>query len=520
MPSDQDESRAVLQQTNASEWIAPGARVPSGANDSSNEDDQFANDQFIDQFTSDQFRDQFAEDQLVEEAVNTDNLMAPDTESDLLQWSTPPPLVSKEALGTFWRQFAPILVPLPFGLLIFGATLPATLQGSSADHPSVWIMAILLLALMILQGTLLYFAGSNDTLLTLYIVGGYTLFVVAGIFAAFGTMPALFTLGILVIVGLLLARRGIHPTREGHVDIVTSFGKYAQTLEPGLNLLLPWERVEYSLNTQETTWTTPKMEVMTTRDQKVELTATVSYQLMPEDAHLAATNVKNWEASLQALFRGTVQSMINELTLADFVTWTQSIYIRPANNEASSFNPAVATRWDRINNTLSRRMQDQVATWGVQINWVRIQDLTPLPITSGIPAAHLNGHTGGSTQIMKHEMPAVQATSPAPQRLARTESTPAPAQPTTPEPAAPPPSTPAAPKSGKPPRVEILVDTYDAVRMNVITDPKLIIQLAQHFEALASDPVASKNIEFDAARAAQTLRQRAQQYENMASTNK
>lgn len=510
MPSDQDESRTVLQQTDASEWKVPVAQVPLSANISSTEDDQFADDQFI---------DQFAEDQLVEEAINTDDLLAPDTESDLLQWSTPPPLVSKESLGTFWRQFAPILVPLPLGLLVFAATLPATLQGLSANHPSVVIMAILLLALMILQGTLLYFAGSNDTLLTLYIVGGYALFIVAGVFAALGTTPALLMFVVLVIVGLLLARRCMHQTREGYVDIVTSFGKYAQTLEPGLNLLLPWERVEYRLNTQETTWTTPRMEVPTARDQKVELTATISYQLLPEDAYLAATSVKNWESSLQDLFRGTVQSMINELTLADFVAWTQSVYTRPTHNEGHSFNPAAATRWDRINNTLSRRMQDQVASWGVQINWIRIQDLTPLPIAPGSPATHLNGNSGGTTQIMKNEALVAQAVA-APQRLERTEIIPAPAQPTTPAPAQPttpkPPSTPAAPKSGKPPRVETLVDTYDAVRLNVITDPKTIIELAQHFEALANDPAASKSIEFDAARAAQTLRQRAQRYQNMA----
>jgi hypothetical protein len=377
------------------------------------------------------------------------------------------------------------------------------------------ITAIVLLALMILQGTLLYFAGSNDTLLTLYIVTGYALFIVAGVFAAFGAIPALLTFAVLIVVGLLLARRSIHQTREGHVDIVTSFGKYAQTLEPGLNLLLPWERVEYRLNTQETTWTTPRMEVPTSRDQKVELTATVSYQLLPEDAYLAATSVKNWESSLQDLFRGTVQSMVNELTVADFVAWTQSIYTRSA-SEDHAFNPAAATRWDRINNTLARRMQDQVAPWGVQINWIRIQDLTPLPMTSDGSASHLHGNSGGTTQIMKNEAPAVQS-SAEPQRMEKTEILPMPAQPV----ASAPPAKAAAPsKNAKLPRVETLVDTYEAVRSNVITNPKMILELAEHFEALASDPVASKHIEFDAARAAQTLRQRAKQYQDMANAGK
>ena len=121
----------------------------------------------------------------MDEAINTDDLVSPDTESDLLSWTNSSPFASKETLGKFWRHFAFVLVPPPFGLLVFLATLPATLQGLPA-HPTVLIMAVLLLALMILQGTLLYFAGSNDTILTLDIVGGYALFIVVGVFAAFG----------------------------------------------------------------------------------------------------------------------------------------------------------------------------------------------------------------------------------------------------------------------------------------------------------------------------------------------
>ena len=205
------------------------------------------------------------------------------------------------------------------------------------------------------------------------------------------------------------------------MDIVTTFGKYTHTLEPGLDLLLPWERVEQHLNTQETTWTTDKMVVPTAREQQVELTATISYQLMPEDAHLAATSVKDWESSLQHLFRGTVQSTINELTIADFVTWTQNTYTRPTHSEASSFNPASTTRWDRINMMLSRRMQDQVACWGVQINWVRIQDLTPLPSMPGGLLLSTNGDTGGTTQIMKNDPQLLSAIATVQQRAAKPE---------------------------------------------------------------------------------------------------
>jgi hypothetical protein len=57
---------------------------------------------------------------------------------------------------------------------------------------------------------------------------------------------------------------------------------------------------------------------------------------------------------------------------------------------------------------------------------------------------------------------------------------------------------------------------YNAVRQKVITDPSVILDIAQRFEALANDPIASQKIEFDAARAASTLRQRAQQLQEIA----
>ena len=482
MPSDQDENRAVWQNADELEWELPAAASGSPvASMLSDEDDQ-----------------SLAED------IDTDDLLEPDTESDLLHWSRPP-LLSKETLRTVARQLSPVLVPLPFALLVFLFTLPATLQGPPA-HPSVLVTGMLLLALTILQGTLLYFAGSNDTLWMLYIVCGYALFIVAGVFAVFGPTAVLLALGVLILLGFILAQRGIRPTKEGHVDLVESFGKYTHTLYPGLNLLMPWERVSHRLNTQETTWTCPLMRVPTSRDQDVQLTATISYQLLPEDAHLAALTVKDWEASLQKLFIGTVQSVINELTPGDFVAWTQSIYTRTSSD--AGFNPAAATRWDRINTTLSRRMQDRVATWGVQVNWVRVQDITLLPNTSNAHPVRMAGDLGGTTEMIKPD-PAPAPASPEPVRLERVETVQNP-----PPPAAPAASSPAP--GNNLPSVETMKDMYNAIRQGAITDPVVIMDVARQFENLANDPVASKTIDFDAARAANTLRQRAQKMQELA----
>ena len=119
MPSDQDENRAVWQNADELEWELPAAASGSPvASMLSDEDDQ-----------------SLAED------IDTDDLLEPDTESDLLHWSRPP-LLSKETLRTVARQLSPVLVPLPFALLVFLFTLPATLQGPPA-HPSVLVTGML-----------------------------------------------------------------------------------------------------------------------------------------------------------------------------------------------------------------------------------------------------------------------------------------------------------------------------------------------------------------------------------------
>lgn len=487
MPSDQDENRVVWQQNvSAMEEELP-ALAPA-----------MIADQSIDNVS-------------MEEAIDMDDLLEPDTDSDLLQWESPP-LFSKETLRTLGRQLSPLLVPLPFALLVFLFTFPATLQSPPA-HLSMPITGILLLAVAILQGMLLYFAGSNDTLWILYITAGYALFILCGVLAAFGVGAMVVTLVIFLLLGGILAQRCIHPTRVGYVDIVESAGKYAHTFYPGLNLLMPWEKVVQRLNTQEICWNCPMLRVPISRDHHVQLTATISYQLLPEDAHLVALAVRNWEASLQALFVGTVQSLVNDLTPSDFVTWSQSNYTT-GNGDAGFFNPTAATRWDRINTALNRRVQDQVASWGVQINWIRIQDVTLLPNAPGghsVPIVASN--TGGTTQIMKSE-PAPAQTPVAPTNPAKTEVAKdpliLPAPPT-------PKSEPAPPV--KAPSIEILKDMYNAVRSGKITDPVVILDIARRFEDLANDPVASKNIDFDASRAAGTLRARAQKFQELAQTN-
>ncbi|HYX49980.1 MAG TPA: SPFH domain-containing protein, partial [Ktedonobacteraceae bacterium] len=309
-------------------------------------------------------------------APDNQGLVIPPNEHDEVE---PPQDANSSGKGRFSqivRRFSPVLVPLPFAILIFLFTLPFTLKGQSYLPPLP--LAVLLIALVIMQGTLLYYAGSNDTYWTLFVIIGYALFLVVGTLAIFGFVASLILLIILLIIGAILARRAIIQVPEGYVDMVMMSGKYARTLYPGPNFKMPLEKVGKRLNTKEITWTCPEQVVKISRDEDVKLIASISYKLLPEDAHLAALQVDNWEAALQKLFVSTLQSVINELSPTDFMNVPQGSHSRTL-ADINSIDAATITRWDRVNTILAKRVQDQVEKWGVLINYVRIQDVTLIP---------------------------------------------------------------------------------------------------------------------------------------------
>ena len=406
----------------------------------------------------------------------------------------------KDRISQIIRRFSPVLVPLPFAILVFLFTLPFTLRGQSYLPPLP--LAVLLIAIVIMQGTLLYYAGSNDTYWTLFVIIGYALFLVVGTLAIFGFGASLILLIIFLIIGTLLARRSILQVPEGYVDIVMMYGRYARTLYPGPNLKMPLEKVGNRLNTKEITWTCPEQVVKISRDEDVKIIATIAYKLLPEDAHLASLQVDNWETSLQKLFVSTLQSVINELTPSDFINLPQGTHPQTL-VDINSIDTATITRWDRVNDILAKRVQDQVEKWGVQINYVRIQDVTLIPhLTSSMNPPWRQapvdvGMTRGGYPTAAQPQQVQIVAKPV-------ENQPAPMyiQPSS--------TYTAAPVSTA--SIETLKGFYEAVRAGRLSDPQTIRDIAAGFEAHANDP----DIDVDALKAAQILYHRAWTYEQKA----
>lgn len=453
---------------------------------------------------------------------------------------------SFESLRNFGRQFSPVLVPLPFALLIFLFTYVASTR--QPPHLQTLPLILVLLALSVMQGTMLYYAGSNEDLWLLCMVFGYSLFLIVGTFTVFGGTGAIILFVVLLVLIGFFAQRGFRPVPEGYVDIVFSFGRYTRTLYSGPKFVWPWEKVMQRMNIKEKLWTCPLQVVKISRDQDVRLIATISYQLLPEDASLAF-GVEKWEESLHILFVGTLQAVINQLTPADFIPSPQgnSSPLRTTGQNAP-IDPAQETRWERVNDALANRMQDRIAAWGVQVNWVRVQDITLIPhlapAASPPPGMQVqprqamaagNYAASPANQPTKKTAPAVPAgtvstAAPAAPTGAAVETAPLPSsddpdqtlvmekntakdEMVKPQPQEMPDTDAVSSVSSQAIKVDILKDTYEAVRQGRITDPNTIRDAARRFEVIARDPEWSQKVDFDAARAASTLYQRARMIE-------
>ncbi len=413
------------------------------------------------------------------------NLTYSPLDDDNMDSSSSPSLSLSEFLRQMGQQFSPILVPLLFGVLTFLSILPFVLNGhATVPLDRFWPIGLVIVALAILQGMGLYYAGSNNVYWTIGIVGGFFLFLLIGCFTVFGTTATLFLLLVLLALSILGIRTYMRPVKEGTVVIVSAAGKYSRTLLPGPNFLLPWEKVEATVTTREVQWACPEQRVRISREEDVWLHARISYQLEPDDAHIAALEVDKWEESLRELFRTALQTVASELTPEDFLAWSRGFRSRqPVNDLPLSGD---TSRWERINALLYRRMRDKVAQWGVQINWIQVHDIMLVPHVA-VMADEAKPPLAGTPQ------PAAQRTAPPPTAAA------------------------AGAKEAKSLSGAQLIVAYNSVKNGVVSDPTTIRSIAARFQAIANDSEASKQVDFDAGRAAQSLYSRAQVIEQQRS---
>ena len=147
--------------------------------------------------------------------------------------------------------------------------------------------------------------------------------------------------------------KGVNIVPQGEEWVIERLGKFSRTLDPGLNIILPYiEKVRERISTRDIILDIPQQEVIT-KDNAVILTNAIAFIRVtkPEDA---IYGIEDFKLAIQQLIMTTLRSILGEMKLDE----------------------ALSNR-DMIKSKLKEQIIDDVADWGVTVKSVEIQDINP-----------------------------------------------------------------------------------------------------------------------------------------------
>lgn len=166
-------------------------------------------------------------------------------------------------------------------------------------------------------------------------------------------MPGLAIVVVLLVLVITTIAMGVRIVPQGYKFVIQRLGKYHTTLNPGLNIIIPYmDTVAYKVTTKDIVLDIPSQDVIT-RDNAVIITNAVAYIniVSPEKA---VYGVEDYRIAIQTLVQTSLRSIVGEMDLDD----------------------ALSSR-DMIKSKLKEAISDDISDWGIMLKTVEIQDINP-----------------------------------------------------------------------------------------------------------------------------------------------
>ena len=168
-------------------------------------------------------------------------------------------------------------------------------------------------------------------------------------------MTALIVLALLALFAIVMLAKTVKIIPQARAGVVERFGKYQQTLDAGLKIIVPFvDRVRYLIDLREQVVSFPPQPVITEDNLVVSIDTVIYFQVT--DPVAATYEIANYIQAVEQLTMTTLRNIVGGMDLEQTLTSREE-----------------------INTGLRGVLDEATGKWGIRVNRVEIKGIDPPP---------------------------------------------------------------------------------------------------------------------------------------------